>query len=214
MGRLSRYPGSRYFSASDGARGVGGIAGHRAQPAAHRPTRWRAHFVRFRRQTDTDSFAGLCGGSCIAGRVSIVHDQLHQWLYLAGGGRHAVLFRNASSGYLWSLPGRPRADLAGSRCARYLYLVVHGYTRPDQRPVKISATIITYNEERNLPRAIESLRCVEEIIVMDSGSSDRTVEIAEKLGARVVESAWPGYTNQKNLAAERATHDWILSIDA
>jgi len=80
--------------------------------------------------------------------------------------------------------------------------------------VKISATIITHNEERNLPRAIESLRCADEIIVVDSGSSDRTVEIAEKLGARVVESAWPGYTNQKNLAAERATHDWILSIDA
>ncbi len=80
--------------------------------------------------------------------------------------------------------------------------------------MKISATIITYNEERNLPRAIESLRCADEIIVVDSGSSDRTVEIAEKLGARVVESAWPGYTNQKNLAAERATHDWILSIDA
>ena len=80
--------------------------------------------------------------------------------------------------------------------------------------MKISATIITHNEERNLPRAIESLRCADEIIVVDSGSSDRTVEIAEKLGARVVESAWPGYTNQKNLAAERATHDWILSIDA
>jgi glycosyltransferase involved in cell wall biosynthesis len=80
--------------------------------------------------------------------------------------------------------------------------------------VKISATIITYNEERNLPRAIESLRCADEIIVVDSGSSDRTVEIAEKLGARVVESAWPGYANQKNLAAERATHDWILSLDA
>ena len=80
--------------------------------------------------------------------------------------------------------------------------------------MKISATIITYNEERNLPRAIESLRCADEIIVVDSGSSDRTVEVAEKLGARVVESAWPGYANQKNLAAERATYDWILSIDA
>ena len=80
--------------------------------------------------------------------------------------------------------------------------------------MKISATIITYNEERNIPRAIESLRCADEIIVVDSGSSDRTVEIAEKLGARVVESAWPGYANQKNLAAERAAHDWILSLDA
>jgi glycosyltransferase involved in cell wall biosynthesis len=80
--------------------------------------------------------------------------------------------------------------------------------------VKISATIITYNEERNLPRAIESLRCVDEILVVDSGSSDRTVEIAQNLGARVVESAWPGYANQKNFAAEQACNDWILSLDA
>ncbi len=80
--------------------------------------------------------------------------------------------------------------------------------------MKISATIISFNEQRNLPRAIESLRCADEILVMDSGSNDRTVEIAEKLGARVVERAWPGYANQKNLAAEQATHDWVLSIDA
>ena len=63
--------------------------------------------------------------------------------------------------------------------------------------MKISATIITYNEERNLPRAIESLRCADEILVVDSGSTDRTVEIAEKLGARVMESPWPGYAKQK-----------------
>jgi glycosyltransferase involved in cell wall biosynthesis len=80
--------------------------------------------------------------------------------------------------------------------------------------VKISATIITCNEERNLPRAIESLRCVDEILVVDSGSTDRTIEIAEKLGARVIESPWPGYAKQKNLAAERAACDWILSLDA
>ena len=80
--------------------------------------------------------------------------------------------------------------------------------------MKISATIITFNEERNLPRAIESLRCADEIVVVDSGSSDRTVEIAGKLGARVVETAWPGYANQKNFAAEQATYDWILSLDA
>jgi len=80
--------------------------------------------------------------------------------------------------------------------------------------VKISATIITYNEERNLPRAIESLRCADEIVIIDSGSSDRTLEIAEKLGARIVESPWPGYAKQKNLAAEQAAYDWILSLDA
>jgi len=80
--------------------------------------------------------------------------------------------------------------------------------------MKISATIITHNEERNLPHAIESLRCADEILVVDSGSSDRTLELAEKLGARIIDSPWPGYAKQKNLAAERAQHDWILSLDA
>lgn len=80
--------------------------------------------------------------------------------------------------------------------------------------MKISATIITYNEERNIPRVIESLRCCDEIIVVDSGSSDRTTEIAGKLGARVVESNWRGFAGQKNYASETATYDWILSLDA
>jgi len=54
--------------------------------------------------------------------------------------------------------------------------------------MKISATIITLNEERNLPRAIESLRCCDEILVVDSGSTDRTMEVAEKYGARAIEA--------------------------
>ncbi len=81
-------------------------------------------------------------------------------------------------------------------------------------PMKISATIITLNEQGNIARAIESLRCADEVIVVDSGSQDRTMEIAAKLGARVVESEWMGYASQKNFAAEQASHDWILSIDA
>ena len=80
--------------------------------------------------------------------------------------------------------------------------------------MKISTTIITFNEEQNLPRAIESLRCCDEILIVDSGSTDRTVEIAEKFGARVIEANWRGYAGQKNYASEQATHDWILSIDA
>jgi len=80
--------------------------------------------------------------------------------------------------------------------------------------MKISATIITFNEERNISRVIESLRCCDEILLLDSGSNDRTVEIATKLGARVVEASWHGYAAQKNKAAELATHDWILSLDA
>lgn len=80
--------------------------------------------------------------------------------------------------------------------------------------MKISATIIAFNEERNVPRVIESLRCCDEIFVLDSGSNDRTVEIATKLGARVEEASWHGYAAQKNIATELATHDWILSLDA
>lgn len=80
--------------------------------------------------------------------------------------------------------------------------------------MKISAAIITFNEERNIARVIESLRCCDEILVLDSGSNDRTVEIARKLGARVEEASWHGYAAQKNIAAELATHDWILSLDA
>jgi glycosyltransferase involved in cell wall biosynthesis len=80
--------------------------------------------------------------------------------------------------------------------------------------MKISATIITYNEERNIARAIESLRCCDEILVVDSGSSDRTCEIAATLGAKLVESVWLGYAGQKNFAADQAANDWILSIDA
>ena len=80
--------------------------------------------------------------------------------------------------------------------------------------MKITATIITLNEERNISRAMESLRCCDQIIVLDSGSIDRTVELATNLGAVVIEQSWPGYANQKNRAAERADHDWILSLDA
>jgi len=80
--------------------------------------------------------------------------------------------------------------------------------------MKISATIIAQDEERNIARAIESLRCCDEIIVVDSGSTDRTMEIAAKLGARVVEMQWRGYAGQKNYASDMAANDWILSIDA
>jgi glycosyltransferase involved in cell wall biosynthesis len=80
--------------------------------------------------------------------------------------------------------------------------------------MKITATIITQDEERNIARAIESLRCCDEILILDSGSTDRTVELAANLGARVVEAGWRGYAGQKNWAAEQAAHDWILSLDA
>lgn len=80
--------------------------------------------------------------------------------------------------------------------------------------MKISATIITFNEQRNIARAIESLRSFDEVVVVDSGSVDRTVEIATRLGARVIEHPWEGFARQKNFAAEQACYDWIFSIDA
>jgi glycosyltransferase involved in cell wall biosynthesis len=80
--------------------------------------------------------------------------------------------------------------------------------------VKISATIITLNEERNIRRAIESLRCVDEIVIIDSGSTDRTVSIASKLGAKVISQPFLGFVGQKNFAADRCENDWILSLDA
>ena len=80
--------------------------------------------------------------------------------------------------------------------------------------LKISATLVTLNEDTKLARALESLRCCDEIVLVDSGSNDRTVEIATRLGARVIETEWRGYAAQKNFAAEQSANDWILSLDA
>ena len=80
---------------------------------------------------------------------------------------------------------------------------------------KLSVTIITLNEEYNIRRAIESVRSLaDEIIVVDSGSTDRTREIVEELGGRFIVNEWPGHKEQKNIAVEQAENDWILSIDA
>lgn len=78
----------------------------------------------------------------------------------------------------------------------------------------LSVTIITLNEEHNIARALQSVSWAEDIIIVDSGSSDRTIEIAEKLGARVFRRDWPGYGQQKNYAQTLARHDWVLSLDA
>jgi glycosyltransferase involved in cell wall biosynthesis len=83
----------------------------------------------------------------------------------------------------------------------------------------LSVVIITRNEEANIGRALASVQPLVaegrgEIIVVDSGSSDRTVEIAKSLGAKVFVEEWKGYAAQKNSAIDRATGDWILSLDA
>lgn len=78
----------------------------------------------------------------------------------------------------------------------------------------ISATLITKDEEANIERALRSLTVADEIVVVDSGSTDATREIAERLGARVVLQPWLGFTEQKNFALREAKHDWVLSLDA
>lgn len=79
---------------------------------------------------------------------------------------------------------------------------------------RISATIITLNEEGHIARAVRSVQFCDEVVVVDCGSTDRTAEIAESSGATVTENPWPGYAAQKNFAARRARNDWILSLDA
>jgi glycosyltransferase involved in cell wall biosynthesis len=79
---------------------------------------------------------------------------------------------------------------------------------------RITAAIITFNEEDRIAEALASLSCCDEILVVDSGSTDRTCEIASSRGARVLNHPWEGYSKQKNFAAEHAENDWILSIDA
>lgn len=80
--------------------------------------------------------------------------------------------------------------------------------------MKLSVTIITFNEERNIARAIKSANFADEIIIVDSGSSDKTVEIAQFLGAHVVHNPFRGYGEQKNFAASVCKGEWILNIDA
>ena len=80
--------------------------------------------------------------------------------------------------------------------------------------MRISAAIITLNEEAKLITALQSLVPADEVLVIDSGSTDRTVEVASAHGARVISHSWEGYAQQKNYAASQAEHDWILSLDA
>ena len=79
---------------------------------------------------------------------------------------------------------------------------------------KVSAVLITRNEEHNIREALESVLWADELIVVDAMSTDRTAEIARQLTPRVIQRDWPGYVEQKNFAAGQATHAWIFSLDA
>src|SRR5438270_7614636 len=81
--------------------------------------------------------------------------------------------------------------------------------------IRLSVIIITYNEERNIERCIDSVKEVaDEIIVVDSFSTDRTKEICLSKGIRFISHEWIGYAAQKNFAHQQSTNDYILSLDA
>jgi (heptosyl)LPS beta-1,4-glucosyltransferase len=81
--------------------------------------------------------------------------------------------------------------------------------------LRLSVTIITKDEEDRLPVCLQSVAgLADEIIVLDSGSSDNTVEVARQYTSQVFETDWPGYGAQKQRALEKATGDWVLAIDA
>jgi glycosyltransferase involved in cell wall biosynthesis len=80
--------------------------------------------------------------------------------------------------------------------------------------VKLTVTVITFNEAAHLSAALDSVAWADEILVVDSGSTDGTADIARAKATRVIVREWPGYSAQKNFAADQASHDWVLSMDA
>jgi len=80
--------------------------------------------------------------------------------------------------------------------------------------MKLTACIITYNEADRIEACLRSVSFCDEVIVVDSHSTDATRQIAGSLGATVIERDWPGYRSQKQFAIERASHDWVLCLDA
>ncbi|MBC7797596.1 MAG: glycosyltransferase family 2 protein, partial [Pyrinomonadaceae bacterium] len=80
--------------------------------------------------------------------------------------------------------------------------------------MKISAAIIAFNESENIAAACESVAWADEIIVVDSESTDDTRKIAESCGARVLIKKWEGFARQKQFAADSTGNDWVLSLDA
>jgi hypothetical protein len=79
---------------------------------------------------------------------------------------------------------------------------------------RVAACLIVQNEQERLGAALDSVAFCDEVIVVDGGSSDRTVEIARGKGARVIENPWPGFAAQRNIAIDASSSDWILEVDA
>lgn len=82
------------------------------------------------------------------------------------------------------------------------------------RKAQLSVAIITKNEEKRLPDCLKSVSFANDIVVVDSGSTDRTVEITKEFGCRVFVEEWKGYGPQKNSAVKKCKYEWVLIVDA
>lgn len=81
-------------------------------------------------------------------------------------------------------------------------------------PPILSVAVITFNEENHIRRTLESVKWADEIVIVDSGSTDRTVEISREYTDKIIQHDWLGFAAQKNLAIDKTTGDWVLSLDA
>ena len=79
---------------------------------------------------------------------------------------------------------------------------------------KISVAIIAKDEERNIRECLESVKWVDDIVVVDNGSTDRTLAVCQEYGARIFREDWKGYSGQKNSAIDKTRNEWVLSLDA
>ena len=79
---------------------------------------------------------------------------------------------------------------------------------------RISAVVITKNEKENIKNCLESIKWVDEIIIIDAFSSDSTVELCRQYTDKIYQIKWLGYSKQKNFGIEKAQNNWILSVDA
>lgn len=80
--------------------------------------------------------------------------------------------------------------------------------------MKVSLVVITKNEEKNIEKCIKSVPFADEVIVVDSGSTDKTKEIVESLGGKFIYNPWPGFGRQKQFAIEQAKNNWLVLLDA
>jgi glycosyltransferase involved in cell wall biosynthesis len=90
----------------------------------------------------------------------------------------------------------------------------HTTKEPAKPMLPVSAFIIAFNEEKNIKECIESVAFCDEVIVVDSYSTDNTAQIAEALGARVIKRKWEGYKSQKAFALQSTKNEWVLNLDA